>query len=63
MDIDKLKTEKRKVQQEYDDQIDVLRRDIDKKLEREKRELNEQFQREMDDVERDEKAKYERKLA
>lgn len=62
VDIDKLKSEKRKVQQEYDDQIEIMRKDMEKKLEREKREMNEQFMREMDDIERDEKTKYERKL-
>jgi hypothetical protein len=43
VDIDRLKMEKRKVQSEYDDQIEQVKRDIDRKLEREKRDLNDQL--------------------
>ena len=38
-DIDRLKTEKRKIQNEYSSQIDTLKREFDRKLEKEKRDL------------------------
>ena len=62
VDIDKLKSEKRKVQNEYDDQVDQLKRDMEKKLEREKRDLNDQMQQEIEEIEREEKQKYEKKV-
>ena len=58
IDIDKLKSEKRKVQLEYDDVTDQLKRDMEKKLEREKRDLNDQLQREIEEIEREEKIKF-----
>ena len=59
IDIDKLKSEKRKVQLEYDEQIDQMKRDMEKKLEREKRDMNDQLQRDIEEIQREEKAKYE----
>lgn len=40
VDIERLKSEKRKVQQEYDEQIEQMKREMERKLEREKRDLN-----------------------
>lgn len=62
VDIEKLKSEKRKVQVEYDDQVEQLKREMERKLEREKRDLNDQMQREIDEIEREEKQKYEKKV-
>lgn len=38
-DIEKLKQEKRKVQSEYNLELDQLKREMDRKFEKEKREL------------------------
>ena len=62
VDIERLKSEKRKVQQEYDDQSEQVKRDMERKLEREKRDLNDQMQREIEEIEREEKQKYEKKV-
>lgn len=62
VDIDKLKSEKRKVQLEYDEQIDQMKRDMERKLEREKRDMADSMQRETEEIEREEKQKYEQKV-
>lgn len=62
VDIDKLKSEKRKVQGEYDDQVEQLKRDIEKRLEREKRDLNDEMVKEIEEIEREEKHRYEQKV-
>ena len=59
VDIDKLKAEKRKVQLEYDEQIDQMKRDMERKLEREKRDMHDTTVREIEEIEREEKQKYE----
>ena len=59
VDIDKLKAEKRKVQLEYDEQIDQMKRDMERKLEREKRDMHDATVREIEEIEREEKQKYE----
>ena len=41
VDIDRLKVEKRKIQTEYNQELEILRREIDRRLETEKRELQE----------------------
>lgn len=61
-DIEKLKNEKRKIQSEYNEQIDALKRDMDKRLEKERKGLQEQLKQELEQAEADEQAKYERKL-
>ena len=40
-DIEKLKSEKRKIQSEYNLELDQLKREMDRKFEKEKRELQE----------------------
>ena len=62
-DIERLKAEKRKVQAEYQDLVDKLRRDMEKRLEREKMLIAEQARGELAQIEQDEEAKYERRLA
>ena len=51
-DIEKLKSEKRKIQTEYDGELDQLKREMDRKLEKEKREIQEEINREILDLER-----------
>ena len=46
-DIERLKTEKRKVQAEYQEMVDKLRRDMEKRLEREKMLIAEQARGEL----------------
>ena len=49
VDIDKLKSEKRKVQRENDDQVKMLERYIEKRLVREKRDLYDEMVKEIEE--------------
>ena len=51
-DIERLKTEKRKVQSEFNMELENLKREFERKLEREKRELQEETNREILQLER-----------
>ena len=62
-DIERLKTEKRKVQSEFNMELENLKREFERKLEREKRELQEETNREILQLERQEERKYEQQLA
>lgn len=61
-DIDRLKHEKRNIQQEYQQQLEGLRKEMDRRLDKEKRDMQEQLRKDIDEVEKEEQAKYERKL-
>ena len=52
-------TEKRKVQSEFNNELENLKRDFERKLEKEKRELQEETNREILQLERQEEQKYE----
>ena len=53
-DIERLKTEKRKVQTEFNMELDNLKREFERNLEKEKRELQEETNREILQLERQE---------
>ena len=61
-DIDKLTSEKRKIQTEFSQQLEQLRKDSDRRYERENRELQEQMTREMVELQKEEERKYEQAL-
>ena len=61
-DIQKLQAEKRKIQSEYNIELDQLKRDMDRRFEKEKRELQDQMNREILEIERQEERKYEQQL-
>ena len=61
-DIDKLTSEKRKIQTEFSQQLEQLRKESDRKFERENRELQEQMTRELVELQKDEERKYEQSL-
>mmetsp|Transcript_16181 Transcript_16181/g.11400 ORF Transcript_16181/g.11400 Transcript_16181/m.11400 type:complete len:89 (+) Transcript_16181:662-928(+) len=62
VDIDKLKSKKREIQQEYNEQVDQLRKEMEKRLEKEKRELRDRMNRELLEIEKEEERKYEFKV-
>lgn len=57
-----MKTEKRKVQSEFNMELDQLKREFERKFEREKQEMQEATNREILQLERQEERKYEQAL-
>ena len=63
VDIDKLKSEKRKILGEFEEQVDDLRREMERKLDADKRELDRDYEQQVSHLEAEERAKYERRVA
>ncbi|CDW77582.1 ww domain containing protein [Stylonychia lemnae] len=61
-DIEKLKNEKRKIQGEYNQQVESLRREMEKNFDKEKRDQEELLRQDIEQIEKEEQQKYERKV-